>query len=87
MYVTTLNRKIRNVLKRHLKLDKNPSKDMDFYYVEIEKIKKEAHDLYLADSGFKSMSRQSVLILFRLNLMYRFRALHQFGLNIELKEL
>lgn len=52
------------------------------YYSESDKT--EFVRLYGADREFKYMNRQSILIMFRLNLRYRFIPFHQFGIHIEI---
>ena len=54
---------------------------------EEEDVKKEFLRLYLADRKFEYMNKQSVLIMFRLNLRFRFVGLHTFGLHLNLEEL
>ena len=59
----------------------NPKK-----YDTKEVFMKEFEELYRADNQFKLCDKDSLLILLRLNIRYRFVHLHQFGLFIDLKE-
>jgi len=43
--------------------------------------------LYLKDDLFLYISRESILILLKLNLKYRFLSLHNFGNRIDLKRI
>jgi hypothetical protein len=59
--------------------------NQDEYFAFIEHTAKpEFTRLYGADKTFQSMTKESILIMFRLNLRHRFVALHHFGLHIEL---
>ena len=50
-------------------------------------ISNEIKRLYYADDKFEYMSKNSALILFKLNLRYRIIALHQFGGQIDITKL
>lgn len=72
-------------VKRLLKTVSGIAKDEN-YHENIEKyVKPEFMRLYLADRSFEYMNRQSILIMLRLNVRYRFEALHHFGLQISFK--
>lgn len=51
---------------------------------QLQDFEKEFKRLYYADNSFKALNKDSILIMLRTNLRYRFIALHSFGLNIEL---
>lgn len=69
-------------IKRLLNTVANIAKD-EHYHDNIEKtVKPEFMRLYLADRDFTYMNLQSIKIMLRLNLRYRFEALHHFGLQI-----
>lgn len=59
--------------------------DLDEYikYRDNE-AKKEFIRLYHADETMESLTKRSILIMFRLNLKHRFIAFHLFGINIKL---
>lgn len=60
-------------------------KDNTAYFADIEKVAKpEFIRLHHAADDFKSLSKDSILILVRLNLSHRFIAFHQFGNKIEI---
>jgi len=72
-------------IKRLLKTVSNIKKDGQ-YHDNIEKIvKPEFMRLYLADRSFEYMNKDSIKIMLRLNLRYRFEAHHQFGRQISFK--
>ena len=49
-----------------------------------EQFEEEFRRLYFADKSFEYTNLNNLKIMFRLNLRYRFIALHQFGLSIDL---
>ncbi len=49
-----------------------------------ERYEKEFKRLYGADTEMKSINRESILTLLRLNLRYRWVPFHSFGIMIEL---
>jgi nitrate/nitrite-specific signal transduction histidine kinase len=74
---------------------KELNRDIKRLYTSIEKAdmqktevfkqhEKEFHRLYFADRELEYWNLQSFKIMLRLNLRYRFIALHAFGLHIEL---
>ena len=74
-----LNRDCKRLLKMAVKNSQNS---------EIrENIRKEIYRLYLLDKYFCNMSKESILILLRLNLRYVVIPLHTFGIYIELEKL
>lgn len=79
MKTSELNRDIRRL---NSEIKKN-SATGGHQYIESY-AKKEFKRLYAADNQFIYMNKQSVLIMLRLNLRYRFVPLHQFGLYIEI---
>lgn len=79
-----LNSKIRKLYKEVSKLQSEQS-NLDIFFSIIDtEIKPKYTSLYYADDSFKSFNKESILILIRLNLRYRFIPFHQFGLNINL---
>lgn len=81
MTAQQLNRDIKHLKNLSLKISKT------MFDSEIISFKKEFNRLYFADSKFEVMNKKSVLIMFRLNLRFRFHALHSFGIHINLEEL
>lgn len=81
MTTAELNRDI----KRLVKLEQNVSAKYDTkeYDQAVNELKKEYVRLYYADDKFEYMNVQSIKIMLRMNLRYRFVALHTFGLFIE----
>jgi hypothetical protein len=83
----------KNELNRDIKRLKSEIYRMSFesletYYKYIDtEARKEFKRLYYADQSFEYMNKNSVLIMFRLNLKHRFLPLHSFGLGIELNNL
>lgn len=82
-----LNRDVKRMLSKMKKrniLDKD-LKDLETWFSFIEhEIRPEFKRLYFADQKFEIMNKSSILIMFRLNLKYRFIPFHAFGLEIEL---
>jgi len=75
----------RDVLRLNKQLKVYLADNDNNYTQYIENVaKKEFFRLYLADEKFEYMSKKSVLIMLRLNLRYRFMALHSFGIHIQL---
>lgn len=75
----------RDIKRLNSELYRMSFEDLDKYFEYVNgEGKKEFERLYHADSKMEYMSKQSVLIMFRLNLKHRFIAFHSFGLNIEL---
>lgn len=58
--------------------------DLDTFENEV---KAELSRLYYADTNFEYATKQSVLILFRLNLRFRVVQLHMFGIFINLEDI
>jgi len=82
MTTKELNRDIKRLVKNIHNL---MGKDFDAYFEYIHNdAKKEFIRLYYADKEFKYMNKQSVLIMFRLNISYRFVEFHRFGSHIEI---
>jgi hypothetical protein len=52
------------------------------YYDTLRAIHDEFSLIYSAAPDFKGISRQNILIMFRINMKYRFISFHQFGINI-----
>jgi hypothetical protein len=77
MTTQELNRDIKRLLKEDsLYASTNKA-------VHLDNIRREFVRLYMADQYFQYMNRTSILIMLRLNLRYRFVALHSFGVLIE----
>ena len=70
----------RDIKRLHTSIEKSVSQNTDVFELH----KKEFHRLYFADRKLEYWNLQSFKIMLRLNLRYRFIALHAFGLNIEL---
>lgn len=62
------------------------SHDEYFRYLR-EEAETEFIKLYRADNNFKSLTKESVLILFRLNLAHRFVPFHQFGIDVNVMDI
>ncbi len=78
-----LNRDIKRLNKAIKAFPK--SDDNGPYFDFIAKyVTPEFKRLFYADSEFKAMNRESILIMLRLNLSHRIIPFHQFGLNIEI---
>ena len=71
-------------IKRLNKAIKKAEKDNTFKCDIKEQFKSEFFRLYHADNKAEYMNKQSVLIMFRLNLSYRFQSLHLFFINVEI---
>lgn len=71
MTAQELNRDIKRLSKNHDSMSESD-------------LQKEFKRLYYADSDFEYMNLNSVKMMLRLNLRYRFVALHHFGININL---
>ena len=90
METKELNSAINKLKNDYLKLANDTNlfnTDDKLYYKKMDEIGKELKRLYYADDNFQYCTKKSILILFRLNLRLRVIALHQFGINIELKDL
>lgn len=75
----------RDIKRLNADIKKNKSGNMDAYFKYIGgPAKQEFIRLYYADTSMKSLSKESVLILLRLNLSHRFIPLHIFGLHTEI---
>lgn len=75
-----LNRDIKRLHKAIANKSSNP--DGEYYkYIETT-AKNEFTRLYHAADNFEALTKQSILIMFRLNLRHRFVAFHNFGLTI-----
>lgn len=74
MTTSELNRDI----KRLAKMDKR-DKDGDL----IPAIENEFRRLYSADIKLEYMNRTNIIIMFRLNLLYRIVPFHQFGIQVD----
>jgi len=58
------------------------------YFLYIDTVAKaEFNRLYRLDKTFENVSKDNVLIMFRLNLSHKFVAMHYFGLDINIKNL
>lgn len=75
-----LNRDIKRLYNNIEKAKNTPS---FFEYID-NNAKKEYTRLLNASDDFSALSKKSVLILYRLNLSYRFIPLHTFGLNAKI---
>lgn len=90
MTTQELNRDIKMLARKHEKAMTNSRAGVigdDEYYIITDQVKKEADRLYMADTEFKYMNRNSILILLRLNVIHRFAPIHTFGININLSNL
>ena len=75
-------KRLNNLVKSLKKLHKDNN---EAYFRDIEKsVKPEFKRLYNADDSFNSFNLESVKIMLRLNLSFRFVSLHTFGLNIDI---
>ena len=83
MTTAELNRDIKKLLKLNAIIN-NSDIDSKEYKDAYGKLTKEFARLYFADTKFDYMNVQSIKIMLRLNLRYRFYQLHTFGLMIEL---
>jgi hypothetical protein len=62
--------------------------NIDDYFAFINgEAKKEFLRIYNANNTFEDLNKVSILILLRLNLLFRFIPFHSFGININLEEL
>ena len=61
------------------------NKEIDFCY--STDFEKEFLSLYNSDAKFEQMSKRSILIMLRLNIRYRFVALHNFGIFINIENM
>jgi hypothetical protein len=79
MTTQELNRDIKRLQKTFEKMQQ--MKTDDYFSMLHGEFKKEFMRVYRADSKFKYINRESILILLRINLSCRFVALHSFGLD------
>ena len=84
MTTKELNNKIRKLYNEVSKLQSEQTNLDVFFSIIDTEIKPKYTTLYYADDSFKSFTKESILILIKLNLRYRFIPFHQFGLNINL---
>lgn len=86
MTTRELNRDIKRLNAAIKAMPSGPSdQHKETYYKFIaDYAKKEFTRLYFAADDFKVLSKESILILIRLNLRHRFIAFHQFGNKIEI---
>lgn len=82
MTTKELNNKIRKLYNEVSKLQSEQTNLDVFFSIIDTEIKPKYTTLYYADDSFKSLTKESILILIKLNLRYRFIPFHQFGLNI-----
>ena len=82
MTTKELNNKIRKLYNEVSKLQSEQTNLDVFFSIIDTEIKPKYTTLYYADDSFKSLTKESILILIKLNLRYRFISFHQFGLNI-----
>jgi predicted nucleotidyltransferase len=88
-----LNRDIKRLGRRVEQLRNNcndSEAERNKFYAAIEnggEINKEFNRLYRADREFSACNRTSILILMRINQLYRYEAFHHFGIQIELSKL
>ena len=87
MTTAELNRDVKRLAKKEIAFTK------DYLLLSIEdrpkidaEIRKELNRLYNVDNTFKSLNKNSCLILFKLNMRYRVIALHFFGAYIEIED-
>ena len=78
-----LNRDIKRLNKAIKAFPKSEDNDPYFKFI-AEWVTPEYKRLFYADSEFKAMNRESILIMIRLNVSHRIIAFHQFGLNTEI---
>lgn len=78
MTTQELNRDIKRLRKS---IVSHNGKDSYYSFIENE-AKKEFQRLYGADREFKYMNKESIKIMFRLNIRHRFQPLHNFGIFI-----
>lgn len=74
-----LNRDIKR-LKMYYIINKNNT----IHKIDINYLESEFKRLYFADPEFKNMNKQSILFMFRFNLLHKFIPLHLFGIHIDL---
>lgn len=78
--IKRLNRYINGIRKAAEMMQDNTA-----FFADMEKVAKpEFTRLYYAADDFTALTKDSVLILLRLNLSHRFIAFHQFGNKIEI---
>jgi len=79
MTLRQLNNRIKDLAQRH---HQESFKDIDIFFKYIEnEFKPEFKTCYNA-ADLQDLSKESILILLRLNLRHRVIELHQFGINI-----
>lgn len=78
-----LNRDVNRLRKKVIRWRKNSN----CIPQEEDDIQKEYRRLYMIDQNFEWMSKKSVLTMLRINLLFRFTALHHFGIEVELENL
>lgn len=83
MTTAELNRDIKKLLKLYAIINSNDF-DSKEYKDAYGKLTNEFKRLYFADTKFEYMNVQSIRIMLRLNLRFRFYQLHTFGLMIEI---
>lgn len=87
MTIAELNKDIKRLSKyvKGIHQAADMMKDNTAYFRDIEAVAKpEFIRLFYAADDFKAISKDSILILLRLNLSHRFIPFHQFGLKIEI---
>ena len=87
MTIKELNRDIKSLNKyiKGISQAADLMKDNAAYYRDIENVAKpEFIRLYHAANDFKALTKDTILIMLRLNISHRFIALHNFGNLIEI---
>lgn len=75
-----LNRDIKRLVKKY-----HAIKGTEDYFARVkDTIEPEWIRIYRADREMTYMNKESIKAMLRMNLLFRFIPLHQFGLNIEL---
>jgi hypothetical protein len=82
-----LNRGIKRLLNEVKKLDTSVNNGDEYFFKVANVIKPEFIRLYYADTNFSAMNINSIKIMIRLNLSFRFIPFHQFGINIDIEKL
>lgn len=74
-----LNRDIKRLWKAYINLDITK----ESYYSKRDKLGEEFKRLYNADKTFEYMNKESILVMYNLNLKCRWVQLHMMGINAD----
>lgn len=85
------NRTFKEVYSYRYKYTPNDLLDLDLKYrtgfVSLNEFKEIFNEVYLNDPSMDNMLAHEIKIMFRINLLYRFYPLYQFGININLNDI